>query len=105
MSSPQSNMMVVDLNLSTLHGKVGCPERQYWKKKILKSNHFCQQSITEKVKKKKKSEFNETDHQLSLEQCVNSANFPYGFLLFTVLDTTVLSIQYMQKSLIVPTIS
>lgn len=29
MSSPQSNMMVVDLNLSTLHGKVGCPERQY----------------------------------------------------------------------------
>lgn len=29
MSSPQSNIMVVDLNLSTLHGKVGCPERQY----------------------------------------------------------------------------
>lgn len=29
MSSPQSNIMVVDLNLSTLHGKVGCPDRQY----------------------------------------------------------------------------
>lgn len=33
-SSPQSNMMVVDLNLSTLHGKVGCPDRQYWKKNM-----------------------------------------------------------------------
>lgn len=31
-SSPQSSMMVVDLNLSTLHGKVGCPDKQYWKK-------------------------------------------------------------------------
>lgn len=28
-SSPQSNMIVVDLNLSTLHGKVGCPDKQY----------------------------------------------------------------------------
>lgn len=33
-SSPQSNMMVVDLNLSTLHGKVGCPDKQYWKNEI-----------------------------------------------------------------------
>lgn len=32
MSSPQSNIIVVDLNLSTLHGKVGCPDRQYWEK-------------------------------------------------------------------------
>lgn len=29
MSSPQSSMMVVDLNLSTLQGRVGCPDRQY----------------------------------------------------------------------------
>lgn len=33
-SSPQSNMMVVDLNLSTLQGKVGCPDRQYCKNMI-----------------------------------------------------------------------
>lgn len=35
-SSPQSNIIVVDLNLSTLHGKVGCPDRQYWGKKKIK---------------------------------------------------------------------
>jgi len=29
-SSPQSSMIVVDLNFSTLQGRVGWPDRQYW---------------------------------------------------------------------------
>ena len=45
-------------------------------------------------KSQKYGELNKADHLLSLQQGVNSANFLYGFLPFTALDTTSPNIQH-----------